>query len=246
MEKVYVPRKSKILKGLKGSRRKSTKWVKSYLGSSIGKGSLPKLYGKDPFKPYMNVRLHYSETFILASGTSGVVGTEQVTRLNSGYDVNFSGTGAQPYAFDTMALIYKKYFVKGCLVKITCYDPNAEGLAAIITIQPSGTTTTLTGQGLDALQMQPNTWVKYIPTTGSQQKVFKQYVNFAKLEGLNRINFEGDIDEYGAAVTTNPTLQPWCRMAVAAVRGDSGANLLFKFELTQYVRFYDRKQQDVS
>lgn len=205
-------------------------------GGSLGK----KIFGASPFPAQKICKMYYAETFLLASGTAGIVGPEQVLRLNSLYDVNFTGTGSQPYGYDQCVALYRKYVVDAVTVKITWYDPNAEGMIAIVTMQPSGSSATLTGQGIDALQMQPMTWTKYIPTTGGQQKVFKQYMKIHKLEGITKTQFDGELDEYGAVYTTNPTNTPYIRLAVAAARGDTATNIIAKAELTFHTRWYDR------
>lgn len=210
-------------------------------------GSLARsILGKDPFPPSMDCKLHYAESYLLQSGTAGVVGTEQICRLSSLYDVNYSGTGAQPYGYDQITPLYNKYVVKAVDVKVTFYDPNVEGMVACLTMQPSGSSATLTGTGIDALQMQPMTWTRYIPSSGGQSRVFRQYIKIHRLEGLTKSQFEGAIDEYASLVSQSPVITPYIRMAVAAVRGDSGATMVCKFEVCFYCHFFDRKTLPVS
>lgn len=205
------------------------------------KGSLgSKIFGASPFPIKKNVKMYYAETFTLSSGTAGVVGNEVVLRLNSCYDINFSGTGGQPYGYDQMTALYQKYLVKKVDVKLTFYDPNTEGIVVVATMQPSGSSTTTTGQGLDALQMQPMTWTKYVPTTGGQSVVFKQTMKISAIEGLSQAQFAGALDDYSSDYNANPAETPYIRFSCAAVRGDSAATVICKAELTFHTQFFDR------
>lgn len=194
----------------------------------------------DPFPPYKYCKLHYTETFGLTGGTSGAFGTEVIYSLNNMYDPNYSGTGHQPYGRDTLAAIYAQYMVSAVKVKITFTNPSADGVVVGAQLQPVETTYALAGKFQDAVAESPFSWIRPINNTGNQVATVTQYTSLAKLSGLNRLQWNTQLDQYGAAVGSSPSKQAWLRIAVGSDSGDTGVTIIGRVQFTFYTKWWQR------
>lgn len=203
----------------------------------------------DPFPAFKYCKLTYSQRFTLTAGTAGIIGTEQVFRLNSLYDPDFTGTGHQPYLFDQVAALYRKYIVSGCKIRATFTDPGVSGTTGTYCyamLQASGGSDTLTGSDQDYIREQPLTWSKFISDTGNQKAVLNQYVSMPKLEGLTRIQWGAEVATYGASVGANPSRTPYLRVAIGSDTGAANASCTVRVDLQYYCKFYDRESAPQS
>lgn len=208
-------------------------------------GPMKNYVANDPFRPWMNCKLSYTQTTVLATGIS-LFGTEQVFRLNSLYDPDFSGGGHQPYGFDQLNGIYRKYIVSAVLIEVTMFDPATDGLIIGCIVQPSSATYSLTGKDKDAIQELPMSVLKRVPNTGSQKAYFKQYCLMATLEGLNKVQYQANLAEYAALTNASPTLTPYMRLAVTNTTGVDGQQISVTVKLTYYCKLFDRIVQNQS
>lgn len=230
-----VYRKRTMLKKKYAPKKRAT------FRKSIG---LPKIMtGLQPFPPSMFVKLNYSDN--LTSLTSGLgngllFGTEQVYRLGGVYDPDFSGTGHQPYGYDVYTQIYHKCKVYGVTIDARWSDAGLDGTVCGILINASTDSTTLNGMNVSETE-RTNLFTVMVNNTGSQFKRFKRYFSIAKIDGLTKQQFDGDFTQYASSVTTNPTLTPYVRFAVANMASTPGVKCNLNLKLTYHVKFFDRK-----
>lgn len=210
------------------------------------KGPFRAYGGPDPFKPRMFARMRYTQTFIGTVGTAGIYGTEQVMRLNSLFDPDFTGAGHQPYGYDQVTQLYRKYLVQAVKIELIISDPSEDGLVFGAQIQPSSATYTIQSKTVDEIKEQPMSITRTINNSGKQVQRVVQYLPMSKLEGLSRVQWAASQDQYGAGVGTNPTLQPYLRFAVGNLRGTGSGNLIVRVNLTYYTMFWDRYTQSQS
>lgn len=205
------------------------------------------MYGSfSPFPPTYSCKMRYCETFTSTTGVAGVFPVPQAMSLNSLYDPDITGFGHQPYGYDQMTALYRRYLVSGVKVDITFTDPSADGMVCGVMVQSSGAGGSLSGIQPAIIKEQPLSWICPINNTGSQVRHFRQYLPLPKIEGLKRVQWIANQDQYGALVTASPTLQPTIQFAAASDAGSAGATLKCRIELTYYVRFYDRILQAYS
>lgn len=201
---------------------------------------------RDPLPTAYRCKLTYTHTSGLSSGSYGLLGTEQVFRLNSLYDPDFTGAGHQPYGFDQMTTLYSTYQVYGVKVQVTCTDPTIDSTYVAACFQPSTSTATLTGKDQDAIREQPMSITRMINTSGSQKLSFSQYFPIYKLEGLSRVQYAASLDDFSSNVTTSPVITPWFRIAVGNLRGNEAASCMCVLTFTYYCAFRHRKTQTQS
>lgn len=198
--------------------------------------------GADPFRQKMFVKLIYTDRITLPSPTGGPIGyfgTEKIYALNSLYDPDVSGVGHQPYGFDTMSALYRKYKVNGCLVELTFSDPSADGTVVAATIQPPAGTKVLQNEDVSEVKERPYTFTRSINDSGSQNKYVKSYVPIAALSGLTPLQFKSDMDIYAANMGANPAAIPKLRIAASNQRSNS-QDIQCSVKLTYYCQVYDR------
>lgn len=121
---------------------------------STGRKVIP--YRKKPRVPRFNdvlrpmrVKMRYQDGVVLAS-TALIGFTTYAFRTNSLFDPDWTGTGHQPYRFDQLAAIYRKYTVVGSKITVefttgdktvvaTDTGPWQVGVAPSSSFTPSGT-----------------------------------------------------------------------------------------------------------
>ncbi len=158
------------------------------------------------------------------------------------FDPDFTSTGHQPWCFDQMATLYANYLVKAVDVEILFTDPSTDGLYAVASVQPSGTSTTVAGKTVENLKEVPFSAFVFVNNTGSQVARIAQRFDLAQIEGLKRAQHEAALSQYASACTTNPTLTPWLRFAIGSMNSaDSTATMKWTCTLTFEVQFFIRQ-----
>jgi hypothetical protein len=200
---------------------------------------------QDPFPPRMFSQLQYTHTGSLATGAAANCGSEQVFRLNSLYDPDFTGAGHQPYGFDQISPLYRQYKVTSVDIDIQLTDPSTDGILVAALVQPPAGTFSLTGKQGYAVSEKPGAEVRMLNDSGSQTARIKQHFEMSDLCQISKLEFDANQSNYVSAVTTNPALSPWLRIAIANMNGgsSSGATVFMNVTLTFHVVFYERVTQ---
>ncbi len=193
-----------------------------------------------PFPARWDGRLRFSVLGSLSSTTSGACGTEWVFRLNSLYDPDFTYTGHQPYGFDQLAAIYGQYICTAVDVEVIATDPTVDGLALCAVVQPSQASTSLSGKLSDQISEMEFGAVGYLNNTGAQKIAFRRTFDLANVEGISRAQYASQLSVYGAAVSANPSLSPWLRIACSDLNGVSGSAFRVTTNLVYHAQFYRR------
>jgi len=222
-------------KGKKGVRAKRSGYAG---GNTNEKISLYKnMNEKMPFSAHYTCKVKYVHTSLLSVGTSGIFGTEQVFRLNSIYDPDFTGSGHQYYGRDQLALIYNNYNVYKIHVRLEISDPSEDGLVVGMLLQPSNGTYTVTSKTVDELRESSNSYTVNMNNSGAQTACIDQMVPIYKVEGVAKTRITHD-DVYSSAMTTNPALSPYLRVAVANLRGSGSGTVIVRAIFTAYVHCF--------
>lgn len=168
-------------------------------------------------------------------------------RLNSLYDPDFTGVGHQPYGYDQLTPLYRRYMVTHVGFEVTLTNPSADGIVLGAMLQASSGTATLTGANVDTVMERPQCVVKFINNTGSQVAVIKQpMLPLCNLEGLTSSQWNDQMSIYGALVTANPTLSPYLRVAIGSASAGTGDTAQIAIKLVFRAKFYERIVQNQS
>lgn len=190
--------------------------------------------------------MRYCQTYQYVTGTAGVFGGGNTYRLNSLYDPDLTGAGHQPYGYDQISALYRRYLVRGVKITIIFNNPSHDGIVCGAMIQGSGGVGTLAGQTADIIKEQPYSVTRVLNSTGKQFVTISQYIDLSKLEGLNRVQWIANQDQYGALVSANPSLCPTLQVGIASDAAEAGASCTIRILFTYYSQFYDRILQAYS
>jgi len=234
---------------VKGKTKKSkgTKKTKGTKKKSIVSSNFNKLFGgfmgKDPVPPKRNYKLNYVQNVVLQAGAAGVLGAQQRFCLNGMYDPDTSGGGHQPYGYDQLAFLYKRYKVNGVMVKITANDPNEDGvvLACQLT-NPSNSTAYINGFDPSIIEERQQAFVLRVNNTGSQKVTKTFYSSIQPLSGLTKIQFAADPDNFTADTSNNPGSVCNMLLALGSEAGSATATLRVTVDITYYCTWYQRVQ----
>lgn len=208
--------------------------------ASSGVSSLGRLFGRSPFPLRLNKVLHYQEDVDLVCGTTNVLGTEMVYRLN---DLFLPKTGGikQAYGFDQMQVLYNRYKVNAVKIRLTIYDPKVADMlkVACIVLNPSESAYTLAGQTADAVGDKNNTWTAVIANSGSQKITRKMYFPVGKLANISKLQFKADPDNFTAGVGGSPATLVWMKLAACDPNGGGvTGSVRCKLDIFYYSTFY--------
>lgn len=226
---------SKAKRGAQGGLRVST------AASPDGQSFYRTLLGSDPFPPSMHRKFQYAETFSFSTGTAGVLGTEQVMRLNSLFDPNKTGTGHQPYGYDQLlGVIYGYYRVQHADVEILFTTPGSTAdIYCAALVSGKSNTLSLTGMTLDRATEIPRVASAHLSTSGTRAAVIRFSVPIHVLFGVSRSVVAND-DGYASFNTTNPANEATCSFSVGSYSGAAGETVTAQFKVTYSAVIYDR------
>lgn len=194
----------------------------------------------DPFRPQMQVKLHYTETFLMTTGTLGIFGAQQTMLLNSCFDPNETGAGHQPYGFDQLALLYRRYKVNGCLIEMVWTDPSADGMMVGMMMLPPFGIKNIVGLTVDQVKEQPMSVTRSINNSGKQMTIVKQYVPMHSVMGISELQFKSNLTDFSAGMTATPAQSARIRCSVASLRATGGDTIMLRISLTYFTQVYDR------
>jgi len=174
-------------------------------------------------------KLRYTDfRAVVAAGNQAIY----VYRLNSVFDPDFTGAGAQPSGFDQLAALYGRY-------RVMAVDCN---------VKATGQTGASTGSALVVMAATDNSALSVAADTLSEQRYSRQGV--CQVEGvaarLRALWHIGELLGYSdesmlansnveAAITANPAFQQY--LFIQAETTGATDTVEFDVELTYYVRF---------
>jgi hypothetical protein len=198
-----------------------------------------------PFPEQYKATVSYTSYGSLTTGTAGICGSEYSFRLNSIYDPDETSTGRQPYGHDQLQLLYTQYFVDKCRVRITAYDPSADGVVLCCMLIPGYDTTSLTGAVPEQVAERPMAIVLEVASTGEQRRTIAQDVDIAAIQGLTRQEISAG-SLYRSLFGANPSTVPRLKIAAGSVRAEGSVTIIFRVDLTYHVTCTGRIVQSSS
>jgi hypothetical protein len=223
-----------------GTRQNGTVFSENEAPSNRAIGPVRMAPLGDPFPIRMNRTLRYSQLVTLTAGASGLFGTEQIFRLSSLFDPDLTGTGHQPYGFDSLAALYYRYKVNAVRVCLRFSDPSADGVLCAAQFQAPSVTQTVTGADVGAVMERAGVWTHNLNNTGEQAIVLDQYFPMHVLVGVTPQQFAANLEDYQSLCTTNPARGPFLRIATAALDGSSTPTVRLEATLMFYSSFFER------
>lgn len=146
---------------------------------------------------------------------------DYIFSANGVYDPDITGTGHQPYGFDTLATLYNHFYVIDSRITIEIYN-NQTGLPIWLMIALRDGNTSLSGSDSNALLEQPYVVKKLLAPIGSAG-TSKLSMKFNAKSFFNAKQYVGDA-QYESSATTNPVEQAYfhCLVGPQASGDDVG------------------------
>lgn len=227
-------KKVTVKKSVKGKRK-----FKALTSRDKVRGPMSNFSAVIPYPRHWICKFHYVDTLTLTSSTAGVFGGEWKYGLNSLYDPYIPIGGHKPYGFNQLMVLYNKYIVRGCHVKITFTDPSNDGFVVGCLVQQANGVGSMSGIAPDVIKEQPYSWTYPLNNTGSQVKIFSQYFPVNAIEGLTKTQYECSLSQYTGTQSSNPSLVPFIVVAGASDTGNSGHTCKCRIELTYYADLFE-------
>lgn len=223
--------------------RKSRKTTKTGLTSREykNKGQYRTIVHSTPFPAKWNIRLEY--TGWVHDATVGDTGSSFTTawsfKLNSIYDPYAGVTGSynvQPYFFDQINSIYKRYLVTSAKVELRQCSPSLS--TDVLTLMRPSTVSTLPSD-FQLEESRPFA-MKKVNTSYGNGIVMNAYYPVYKIHGVPKQKVISD-DLYASTVGADPSLIMY--LNVVSVNSDQSVatnKIPFNIKITQYVTMFDR------
>ncbi len=187
--------------------------------------------------------LTYSDVVTLTNDgtTASTSGTAKIFNLGGLY-VPITG-GHQPYGFDQLMALYRRYRVKSVDIQVTLATISATSLAIVGLgiLAPSATFST---DSLAAYYSKVGespffrTLVLGFNSAGQALQQFNVSVDIAKLSGLSPQQFEGDLAEFSGTVSANPSKNATMNLNTAGTATSQSVYAYVK--LTYHAEFFEK------
>jgi len=186
------------------------------------------------------VELVYGETFTrTTAGAVNTAPTAYTFRLGSLFDPDYTSAGHQPYGFDQWAAFFNKYIVHEATVEVCAYDPSADGLLAVMQIQAPNDTNGITGKTAAYALESPNVHCVPLSNTGDQRAIWRIRVPLHQLVGRTKAQYLAEFDDYGAVVSTNPTLPTYVNFTTIDPSAGAAASVKFAVRITYVAELFE-------
>ncbi len=183
----------------------------------------------------------------MSTGTAGIAGTAQEMRLNSLYDPNITGTGHQPYGFDNFNVLYGKYKVTACLVDLLFTTPGGTAdICCMALVQSPSGGLSLTGISTDRAVEMPQIATAHLSSSGLRTARIRKRFPLHAVFGLTPGQFDANVEDYAAAVGSNPTRTAVLAFAISSYSGVGSEASSVRCLLSYECELWDRVQQAQS
>jgi len=187
----------------------------------------------------MYTRMRYCDIYQITS-TSGST-AKQLFRLNSTYDIDFTGAGHQPLYRDTYAAIYAEYSVVKAVIKAT-FVSNAATSSMLVGLVIEDDTSSSTN--INVLMEQNAGVHKLLPnSTGALNNVtLTQTWDAAKFLGIDPFSSQG----YKTPVTSDPSDTVYCLAYAVPADGVATTTTTLHVEIDMWVLWTELSTPTVS
>lgn len=255
-KKMYKPKRGAKRTASKKRKAASRAATKSLLGRSnedMYKGMplvrASRMYNNplNAIPAYRDVVFKYCHDKILNSfATTQQLGNEQSFALNDLFDPDITGAGHQPYGYDQIAQLYKKYRVFQCDVLLFFYFPTASTQSVCVQPANSQDTLTLTGAFIDAASERNGVSWSPIDPNSHTTIHYEDSIKIWQLEGMDYKQWLAD-DAFCANIGASPAALSKIRCALADANAPTSATAItVRAELIYHVRLYEPQTQTQS
>lgn len=198
--------------------------------------------------PYRFIaRMKYSEIVPLSTSGSSPACVVYAWRLNSVYDPNYTGTGSQPFQYDTLTTIYNNFLVTACDVSIRVRNSSevADCWAGcqIVTDTDAGAGGNAAGKSVADARMIPNAYMRPLGHYDDRQStlIYEAHINLPKQFGLTELEYKSNWESFGAVTSTNPLRAAYVQAILADPLSGSAKTVQVDVDLVFHTEFFGYK-----
>lgn len=235
MKRTYSFYDAKTSSAVAKRARKAGKYTKPRSafrpGSFAGRSTIPRGFAS-PFPMQCVRKLRYCMSGTMDPTLS--TRTLYQFRANSLYDPDFTGTGHQPYGFDTLDSIYNHYEVLSSVLTVTAIPSSINSVNAYMTLGVLVTDDSTVTTSVDTIREQANGKFIVLPGDGTPATVVQKY---------NRnIMFPRSSDySTGALTSSNPSDEAYFTVYAAPIAGVEPGAINFIATIDFVARFWELK-----
>jgi len=191
------------------------------------------------------VKLRYSSTLVDFTASIGYYA--HVFRLNSLFDPDYTGVGAQPLGFDQWAALYGSYRVIRASAKLTAAASVSQAIPMVMGFYPS--TDATTESIIDNAMQKPRSSYQVVSWVGTNKNTVKRSYPLHAILGLTAEQYRTQ-PETAATVSANPGTPVYLTLFAFNLNGtwsaSASSNPTLVFELEFEVEFFLRQNIDES
>ena len=155
-------------------------------------------------------------------------------RVNSLFDPDYTGVGAQPLWTDQFNYLYSRYRVHGMKYKLTVSCPDNNRMTQIGLCPAVNATLETTWQ---TMAERSESRIAVVPPLGATPKVLRGYIPTGRIWGLTKQQMKED-EDFIAAFGANPTKSTI--LTLYGVTSAASAVIDFKLDMTFFTEMLDR------
>jgi len=218
---------------------------RDYHGAACLRALVSPSKGPTPFPDRMRCTLTYSSLYISIIANSAAAGRQQFS-MNSLFDPDFTGTGAQPEYFDQLGALYNRYRVYGAAIKVVLLPFTTAGAQSNV---PVNVVLVPSAQSLASLNVDDAAGLpraqNRICTGNMDQSNVTMLASHSVSEILGVKDVEG-ADRLQALISASPSEQCLFSLIARTADGVTAAHLGASFRLTFDCEFFDRQTPSQS
>lgn len=194
-----------------------------------------------PSKKFITL-LWEAQTGLTADATQSSFGVPFQIWLNNIADPSVNTSQYAVQGYDQLTTVYGKYKVYGAHVLVTASNPTLDGGFVGYRFHKSGDPDGISGEPMAPASMKKWTTIKPINNTGSQVIHYERYFDIKAIEGLTKLQFNADIDNYTGVFQSaiGPLKKPYFEVAYADSSGVTQPKVSVIIKVTYYVQIFDR------
>ncbi len=197
-----------------------------------------------PFAENYRVRLKYCDRVQLTTTGSVNVAVGYSFRLGSVYDPDYTGTGHQPYMYDQLTTIYKKYVVESVSYSVRFRQVAASPITSLwcgfSLLTDTNAAASAVGDTINEIRERSTALTAPLAAVNNAAnfKTWKGNVVLRRLFGISEMQYYGDEDDFAAMYNANPSRQ--CFLELFLIDPDSGSSTTVEadVELTYHVKMF--------
>ncbi len=232
-------RRSQIRSAIKSSQGRD------YHGAACLRALVSPSRGPTPFPDRMRCVLTYADTYVTMIASSAAKSVQQFS-MNSLFDPDFTGTGAQPEYFDQLSLLYNRYRVYGSAIKVVLLPFNTSGSqinvpATVVLVPSAQSLASLNVNDAGALPRAQNRI-----STGNMNESNQTMVASHSISEILGVKDVEGADRLQALVSASPSEQALWSIVARSSDGTTATSLAVAVRITYDCEFFDRQVQTQS